>query len=74
MFDPNRRLLEEVAAAIDQNGPAKLRSADELTRWAKRQYEQRFLLLDEENRPVPLSLEQIEHTARLAAATRPSNP
>ena len=33
MFDPTRRLIEEIAKAIEQNAPAKLLTADELVRW-----------------------------------------
>ena len=67
---PTRRLIEEIALAIEQNAPAKLLTADEFTRWAKRLYEQTYLLLDEEGRRVLLSPVQIERAAGLAAEHR----
>jgi hypothetical protein len=70
MFDPTRRLIEEIAAAIEQYASAKLLTADGLARWAKRQYEQTYHLLDEDGRRMPLSPEQIERGAGVAVERR----
>jgi|GEM_PF-3414056 len=70
MFDPERRLAEEVAKATQKNAPAKLLTADEIARWAKRRYEEMSLLLDEDGRGVPLSPAQIERAVGLVVEWR----
>jgi hypothetical protein len=70
LFDPHHRLIDEVAAAINRNAPEKLARFDEFVVWAKRRYNEGYLLLDEDGRSVPLSPAQITKAAGRAATLR----